>query len=153
MHQIGAPKYKDEDWEFAEEFQNRVSDKDTLETMASFFVTDPEIVCGKAMLSDILEMNNWDKVMPGSFDHGDVSYIAPFAYLAVASFFPGCGGHTWQSTACAGSGLGEDALMCATKVLVGSIYDILQNPEILKSAKEEFQKKTGGKPYVSSYEL
>ena len=43
--------------------------------------------------------------------------------------------------------------MCATKVLVGSIYDILQNPEILKSAKEEFQKKTGGKPYVSSYEL
>ena len=153
LHQIGAPKYKDEDWEFAEEFQNRVSDKDTLETMASFFVTDPEIVCGKAMLSDILEMNNWDKVMPGSFDHGDVSYIAPFAYLAVASFFPGCGGHTWQSTACAGSGLGEDALMCATKVLVGSIYDILQNPEILKSAKEEFQKKTGGKPYVSSYEL
>lgn len=152
LHEVGAPKYSEEDLAFAKTFQDRVSDEKTVETMSSYFVSDPQLICGKPMIEEILEMNNWDKVMPGSFDHGDVTYIAPFAYLAVGAFFPGCGAHTWQSAACAGSGLGEKAMLCASKVLAGSIYDILHNPEIVAKAKEEFVKATGGKPYVSSYE-
>jgi aminobenzoyl-glutamate utilization protein B len=40
-------------------------------------------------------------------------------------------------------------MLVAAKVLASSMTDLLGDPAVMASAKAEFQKSTGGKPYVS----
>jgi aminobenzoyl-glutamate utilization protein B len=84
-----------------------------------------------------------------SSDVGETSGALPLAELAVATGAAGQPWHHWAVTSCAGHALGEKGMFVAAKVLASSLTDLLKNPAAVAAAKAEFQKSTGGKPYVS----
>lgn len=83
----------------------------------------------------------------GSTDVGDVAHIAPTIFFSTACENLGAPGHSWQITSSVGSSIGEKGMIYASKIMAKFALDLIHNPEILKKAKEEFDAKTGGKPY------
>ena len=84
-----------------------------------------------------------------SSDVGEVSAALPVAELAVATGASGQPWHHWAVTSCAGHALGQKGMLVAAKVLASSLTDLLNDARTVAAAKAEFQKATGGKPYVS----
>lgn len=79
----------------------------------------------------------------GSTDVGDVSWTAPTAGLRTATFVPGTPGHSWQSTAAAGTSIGIKGLVVAAKTLALTAYDLFEDPKIMDDAKVELLKRRG----------
>ncbi len=84
-----------------------------------------------------------------SSDISEVSAAVPLAELGVAALPLGAPGHSWAQTVCAAHPIGYKAMMVAAKVLAASAVDLLKDPAVIKAAREDFQKETKGKPYVS----
>lgn len=84
-----------------------------------------------------------------SSDIGEVSAVAPLTELNIAARPLGTAAHHWATTACAAHPIGYKGMMVAAKVLAASAVDLLSDPALVKAAKEDFQKQTKGKPYVS----
>ncbi len=79
---------------------------------------------------------------PSSTDVGDVSWNCPTAQIHVAAWPNGCPGHSWQNVASARTEIGHKSAVHAGKVLCAAAIDLYENPELLKEAREEFEKRT-----------
>lgn len=86
----------------------------------------------------------------GCTDVGDVSQVVPTIFFKICCYNLGTNGHTWQATACAGSSIGMKGMIFAAKTLALAGLKVMENPEIVAKAKEEFDRETGGRPYVPS---
>lgn len=86
----------------------------------------------------------------GCTDVGDVSHIVPTIFFKVCCYNLGTNGHTWQATACSGSSIGMKGMIFAAKTLALAGLKVMEDPRIVKRAKEEFDRETAGQPYVSS---
>jgi aminobenzoyl-glutamate utilization protein B len=97
------------------------------------------------------------KVMPfaprnggtASSDIGEVSAVVPLSELNVATRPIGTAAHHWAQTSCAAHPVGYKGMLVAAKVLAATGIDLLADPGIVKTAKEDFVAQTKGKPYVS----
>lgn len=85
----------------------------------------------------------------GSSDIAEVSAVAPLTELNVAARPLGTSVHHWAETACAAHPIGHKSMMVAAKVLAASAVDLLADPALVKAARDDFQKETKGKAYVS----
>jgi aminobenzoyl-glutamate utilization protein B len=85
-----------------------------------------------------------------STDVGDVSWTVPTIGFTTATFVPGVAPHTWQATASAGMSIGQDGMVIASKALAMTAVDLFTTPELVKSAKADFDKKLAGKTYSSA---
>ena len=83
--------------------------------------------------------------MGGSSDVGDVTYATPTAELHVATACLGNVGHTWQMAGQAGSTIGHKGMITAGKAIALSCIRTMHDPEVMKAAREEYIKKSGGK--------
>lgn len=149
--EAGPPKFDKDDYAMAEAIVKEIPEPTRQNVMGAYYL-HPNQIEGKVLMDDIQENDNWDKVMPGTFDHGDVSHIVPFAYLFITALPVGVAGHTWPVTACAGAGMGTKAVLCGARVMAGTVYDLLKDTRIVEKAKTSFQKDTGGKKYVSAFQ-
>lgn len=86
----------------------------------------------------------------GCTDVGDVSYVVPTIFFKACTYAMGTNGHTWQACACAGSSIGMKGMIFAAKTLALAGLKVMGDPSIVQKAKEEFDRETEGKPYVSS---
>ena len=75
---------------------------------------------------------------PGSTDVGDVSWLTPTAQFTAVTWPSGSPGHSWQNVSCGKSGIAHKGMLLAAKVLAGAAADLMEKPEILAQAKEEF---------------
>jgi len=75
---------------------------------------------------------------PGSTDVGDVSWLTPTAQFTAVTWPSGSPGHSWQNVSCGKTAIGHKGLLLAAKVLAGTAYDLMTNPQYLKDAREEF---------------
>ena len=75
---------------------------------------------------------------PGSTDVGDVSWLAPTAQFTAVTWVSGSPGHSWQNVAIGKSAIAHKGLLLAAKVLAGATADLMDCPEILAAAREEF---------------
>jgi aminobenzoyl-glutamate utilization protein B len=150
MLEVKPPKYSDKDFEFGEELSSLSTKADKKKIMATYFA--PESILDKVLCDEIISVNDRDKIMAGSTDVGDVSYIAPFAQITAATWPIGTAAHTWIATAASGSGIGLNAMMFASKTMAGTIYDLLKDNSIIEEAKKEFNKTLGDFKYISPYE-
>jgi aminobenzoyl-glutamate utilization protein B len=88
-------------------------------------------------------------VSPASTDVGDVSWQFPTSALTAATFVPGTPGHSWQSTACSGMGIGRKGMLVAAKTLALTALDLFTDPAQLKAARDSFDKRRAGHEYRS----
>ena len=84
-----------------------------------------------------------------SSDVGDVSWNCPVAQIGTATMPAGTPMHSWQAVAVGKSPLAHKGMLYASKVIAASAIDALEDPEILRRAKAEFVRRTGGKAYDS----
>jgi aminobenzoyl-glutamate utilization protein B len=92
-------------------------------------------------------------LMGGSTEVGDVSWSVPTGGVVFAAAPLGVALHTWGVTACVGMSIGHKAVVQSAKTLAATGLDLMTQPELIKAAREEFDKRTGGKPYKSLNEL
>lgn len=127
-----GPKYTKEELDFAKEVQATI-DQDVVARSQASYGQDQVLFMGVAS-RDAWKENG----MTASSDSGDVSYVIPTGLFTTVCWPLGCSPHTWQAASSAGTTIGEKGALYAAKVLAGSAYDILTQPNILKKIKKEF---------------
>jgi len=150
MDEVGPPKFEEEDFAFAREFTAQIPREDRAKVMEVYFA--PEYILDMDLCNEITRVDDQGKVMAGSVDAGDVSYLAPFAQITAATWPVGSAAHTWTSCACSGHSMGRRAMIFAAKSMAGTIYDLLKDPAKVKAAREEFEKSLNGFKYISPYD-
>ena len=85
----------------------------------------------------------------GGTDVGDVSFNTPTALFALATFPMGVGLHTWPVTACGGMSIGDKGALWSAMVMAGVGYDLMTDAGLRARARADFDRRRGGKPYVS----
>lgn len=86
-------------------------------------------------------------VAAGSTDVGDVSLNCPTSQFLAAALPDGCPGHSWQQVACTKTPAAQKAVLYAGMVLGGTAIDLIEQPELLQKAKDEFRYRMGGEIY------
>ncbi|GHV39036.1 peptidase M20 [Synergistales bacterium] len=151
MKEVGAPKWDDEDYALAKAFLDTYNE----ETLRGIREQAAELY-GSDRVDEVLAKPLDDAVQPydpsdakivsgGSTDVGDVTYAAPTLNLRVATACIGNVGHTWQTTAQAGSRLADKGLLTAAKVLALSAIRTMDRPDVIARAKELVLRQNGGK--------
>lgn len=87
------------------------------------------------------------QITPGSTDVGDISHNCPTAQFFAASLPDGCLNHSWQEVACTRTSIAFKGMLYAGMVLAGATVELLERPELVEAAQQEFREKTGGCPY------
>lgn len=90
-----------------------------------------------------------DAASPGSTEVGDVSYITPTGQLTTACWPLGTPAHSWQIVASSGSSIGAKGMLLAAKSLALAGLELLTRPDLRAAARAEFDRRKGGRPYVS----
>ena len=98
-------------------------------------------------IKDVVDLSG--KVGKGSTDVGDVSWVVPTSGFTTACWVPGTPGHSWQVVAAGGTSIARKGMHLAARVLAASMWDLFQNPELIKEAQAEQQRRTKDTPYRS----
>lgn len=80
----------------------------------------------------------------GSTDTADVSWNCPTVQMHIGNWVVGTPGHSWQSVSQSRSPYGKRSMLYAAKAVAGTILRLMNDPESLKKARQEFEEKTVG---------
>ena len=97
-------------------------------------------------LNDALPPIRYEKFSASS-DVGDVQHIVPCASFTTTTANSLSGSHTWLITCCSGNSIGFKGMLRAGKVMAAAAGKFYRNPELVKEAKENFEKDMAGKTY------
>jgi aminobenzoyl-glutamate utilization protein B len=151
LEQIGAPKFSAEENEFARKIAEYIP-AGSLDTIAPTYGLNADMLdeLKKAMLHEsVLPMFKNEIIQPGSTDVGDVSWAAPTGQIVTACMALGTPGHSWQTAAQGGMGIGHRGMLYAGKVMALAGLEFMQNSARLKQAKDEYKTKRNAVKYVS----
>jgi aminobenzoyl-glutamate utilization protein B len=87
------------------------------------------------------------RLMGGSTDVGDVSWIVPTVQMWGACFAVGTPGHSWQLVAQGTSPAAHKGMVHAAKVMAATALDVVVNPALLARAKAELKDRVGADGY------
>ena len=151
LEEVGAPKFSEEDKAFARELAKTIP-SNSFEESARSYGLDADAVAGmKGLLlhEGVLPPYKSDIVQPGSTDVGDVSWVAPTGQIVTACEALGTPGHSWQVVAQGRMGIGHKGMLYAAKVMALGAVEFMQNPELIRKARDEFKKRRAASDYVS----
>jgi aminobenzoyl-glutamate utilization protein B len=127
---VGMPQWSEEEQAFARKFQTAMEKKPIgLRTMPT--------PLGQRLQS------------ASSNDNGDVTWVVPSAALSFPASVPGISYHNWQAAVTPTSTIAHKGMIAGSKVLAGTILDLLTRPELVKAARAEFEKQTAEMKYFA----
>lgn len=150
FHDVGTPKWTQEDLAFADELYRKVPKANIDSTCDSFHV-DPEDA-PHGLVKGFFDGLYNKGIMGASTDLGDVSWQIPVGCFSYAATVLGAPGHSWFYTATCGTGIGVRGACAAAKVLALTGWDLLNDQELLLSVKEEHQRHTAERKYACPLE-
>ena len=83
----------------------------------------------------------YEKPRMGSTDVGDVSWCIPTAQINTSTFPAQTPGHSWQNVSCGRTSIAHKNMLLAGKVIAATAIDLMEKPDVLQAAKDEFNKK------------
>ena len=83
----------------------------------------------------------------GSSDEDNVSWLVPFGRFSVSCSAKGTTGHHREYASQVTLPFAHRGLKRAGEIFAGTIYDLCTKPDIVRTAKQEFRKKTKGFRY------
>lgn len=133
MCQAPLPVYTEEELAFAKSVQDSLNPAAVNRDRAPFHTDE-------VLHSAIAPRDIWEVVkQTASTDAGDVSYMMPMCFFTVANLPFGVAPHTWQATAMTGSSIGAKSTLHAARILAGTAYDLLTQPETCAAILQEFK--------------
>ena len=153
MEEIGAPKFDEADHALAKALNEtvKVSGAGFAEQLRQFPKEVREELmrhAGDDIYDFVMPLSRIEKQVTASTDVGDVSWICPTAQVGICTMASRTPGHAWQLVAQGKSGIAHKGTVYAAKVMAGSAVDILNDPELLKKAKEEHEERLDHQKYV-----
>lgn len=79
---------------------------------------------------------------------GDVSWVCPTAQISTATVARGTPGHSWQLVAQGKQPLAHRMTRYAARILAAAAVELLERPELLQAAEEEYRRRVGEEGYV-----
>lgn len=153
MVRVGVPEYTDEDRAYAQKFRDTMDPSVLANDLAFFSLSKMEKkkalqrVEANPIADFIIPHEHRDIDLPGSSDVGDASHVAPCAQFIAACYAAGTPAHSWQMVAQGKSDIAWKGMEFASDVLADAAIHVIDDPEIAKKAKEEFDLVTDGKKY------
>ncbi|MBE9606650.1 amidohydrolase [Acetobacteraceae bacterium H6797] len=145
FQRLGPPQFDDADRETARAFQATMKDEDIV---AAFRRHGLPVDRSKSLCDIIVPLENRGNGGVGSTDVGDVSWKVPTVQARGATYAIGTPGHSWQLTAQGKNPASHKGLVHVAKIMAGTAVDALQNPALIKAAKEDYEARTKETPYV-----
>ncbi len=149
FNEADMPVYTEEEMKLAKALYDSVEVKNkdlpgaaTSEDQAVYEYVDEKSCHGTKAMNDFLIPYLYsEKPRMGSTDVGDVSWCVPTAQINTATYPAQAPGHSWQNVSCGKTSIAHKGMLLAGKVLAAAAIDLLEKPEVLAAAKEEFEKK------------
>ena len=145
------PKYTEEEKSFAASIRSTFPEQSSVPGIGAQFDEDIAALVMektrelKAPLNDFLmPPYSGMSFIAGSTDVGDVSWLTPTSQIEVVTWPSGMPEHTWQTVACGKSSIAYKGMLCAGKVLAATVIDLIEKPELLNAARDEFKKRSKG---------
>ncbi len=147
---LGVPSYTDEEYAFMDALSKTYPGGDTA-LPGTGAKNDPAIAeqvkalrqkSGHGINDFLLPLYQGEAFEPGSTDVGDVSWLTPTAQVHVAVFANGAPGHSWQNVSVGATTVAHKAVVHAGKVMALGAIDLLEKPDLLAKARQEFEKAT-----------
>lgn len=156
MELIGPIQYTPEEIEFAQKINDAFpgSNEDYIKRHMDFYTPAPDLAAvfdqyiDQPLVGANFPAMDVGKVMTGSTDVGDLSWVTPVSMLETTCFPTGTPGHTWGEVASGGMSIGHKGMMHAAKIMALAAMELYANPEHLVNVQAEFERSTGGRPYV-----
>lgn len=145
---IGVPSPSVEQLDYAQQIWNTLDKQEQLGACKFLDPATVQINKDKKVADWINPFMVMEAALPGSTDVGDVSWITPTAQFVTSCYALGTGEHSWQMVTQGKSELAHEGMLYAGKVLALSAIRIMENPEIVVQAKEEFDKRLHGESYI-----
>ena len=149
MRAIGPPEYTGEEMSFAEEVSKSISEDSKRTSLWKSKRPGWEKLVDVVMDRTVPDAWNDGEVSHGSTDVSDVSWQTPTMEFSTATYSLGTPGHSWQNVVYSGMSIGHKSLLFASKVIAATAIDFLTDPELLKAAWEELDRRKAGRTYKS----
>ena len=152
MKAVELPEYSEEEYSFAKALQDTMPQRTLLADRFERLMGEKGRQIGaeydkKSINRFIIPYHPSEKPVSGSSDMGDVSWVCPTSQIVAVTCAGGTPEHTWQMVAQGKSSIAHKGLLYAGKVLAGAAIDLLEQPELIQEATEEFKRKTGPEGY------
>jgi aminobenzoyl-glutamate utilization protein B len=143
LQEAPLPAYTEDDQAFASAMKATCGEP----VIPGQWMADPaiKVFADQASNGGKLPLNNFvmpyapsNRTSPGSTDVGDVSWLTPTAQFTAVTWVSGSPGHSWQNVATGKHPIAHKGLLLAAKVLAGATADLMECPELLQQAREEF---------------
>ena len=139
MNEIPQEPWTQEELDFAAALDEQTADAARATTKKYSLSADTHLYTGPGQVTCF---NSY-----GSTDVGDVMHLVPTAYFFTACTNMGAPAHSWQFASCAGSSIGEKGMIYAAKVMALYGLKLIEKPELIAQAKEEFDRQMEGRSY------
>lgn len=149
MRDIGAPKFTEEEEEFATKMGEHVDPSKKMNSLQKSNRPDWQKLKDVNFDDRILDDYRAGMVGAGSTDVSDVSWVVPTIEFSTTCCMLGTPGHSWQFTAQNGMSIGHKGLMFSTKVHAAAGLELLTKPELLQKVKDEWVERLDGRVYKS----
>ena len=131
---------------FAAGFQKTLSAEDIASSYSRLGLKPKD---GEALSDEIYPLGAGSDTSVGSTDVGTVSWVVPTVQCRTACYAIGTPGHSWQLVAQGLAPAAHKGLALAAKAMAGVATDVLNDPALLKAAKEEFAAFRARNPFAN----
>jgi len=149
MREIGAPTYTEEEEAFAAELAKSIPEEKKLIGRMKSPLPDAKELAGVNLNTTIYDPVGAGSKGGGSSDVADVAWNIPTVQFRTVYTIVSAAGHSWQNTASNGTSIGHKSTVFATKVMAGTVIDLLSKPELVEAATAEWKRQMDRKVYKS----
>jgi aminobenzoyl-glutamate utilization protein B len=145
LDELGPIEFTDEE----KAYGKTIADAFPREIRATMLAMEslPKELIEQGLNGEVWPIRDADKVLPGSTDVSDVSWIVPTSQITTTTWALGIPGHSWAVTATGAMSIGHKGMLHAAKAMAMTGADFVLDPDLLQRAKDEFAKSTKGRPY------
>lgn len=146
--------FNDEENEYAKSFIETLREeekKSTLGMIRMFGLDMSEEVkteLTKPLLEKFIPYVECNRVMAGSSDVGDVSWITPTIQCVATCYAQSTTPHSWQMVSQGKSSIAHKGLVHGAKMMAKTAQHLFENTDIIEKAKEELKERLDGKQYI-----
>ncbi|MFH2109823.1 MAG: amidohydrolase [Candidatus Bathyarchaeota archaeon] len=148
MRLVGAPTYSEDEEEFAAELAKSIPREKKKVGLMSSSLPDAMDLMDVNLNTRIYDPVGEGTKGGGSSDVADVAWNTPTVQFRTVYTIVGAAGHSWQNTASNGTSLGQKSTVFASKVMAGTVIDLLSDKKLLQRSKDEWARQMKSREYI-----